>query len=116
MLTVSEIREAVGMKLAVEDNKRCDIAAVRKRLNTVMGFIRPCMECSSHYCYTQLKHFRDATLLYNEIHKARAPFLASQHLIPIPSRPAKQCRVILRQQLLHRSESHLTKFGAMMVN
>ncbi|MPC46077.1 hypothetical protein E2C01_039786 [Portunus trituberculatus] len=33
--TVSKIRRVVGIKTAVEDSKRCNIVAVRKKLKTV---------------------------------------------------------------------------------
>ncbi|MPC19032.1 hypothetical protein E2C01_011937 [Portunus trituberculatus] len=38
---VSKIRRAVGMKMAVRDSKRCNTAALRKRLKTgaVVGFL-----------------------------------------------------------------------------
>ena len=32
---VNKFRRAVSMKITVEDNKRCNIAAVRKKLKTV---------------------------------------------------------------------------------
>ncbi|MPC46588.1 hypothetical protein E2C01_040310 [Portunus trituberculatus] len=58
----SKIKRAVGMKIAVEDSKRCNTAAVKKRLKTILCCRDIFLPQKSH-----LRHCRRTHLTLNTI-------------------------------------------------